>query len=1097
MARSIAILTALAMLAFASAAPAAPTLQLAPATQNAEIRVSVSELDPEQSYWATIVPPDAAPGAYEEFLHVAGAESADLAFSKLPAGVYEIRLHARGNTDPLVARLPLDLTTDPGSDTVAPEPDAVAATRNFAASFGLVGDWEGLYQCPDGNAEITMRLWPGHGDRDYLGTLHVRLITGPDAGNEGEWSVSALYDGRNHNVSITPDLPTKEPRPRYGMATIREAVLSEDGLRLEGGRLMRHGCTNFELARVPVAPPIRAAEEATALTALGFSGEWTGEYACKDGVTRSLTLEFTPEPTTGLMRARWRYVPAQNMNKPWKAEIDYLVSAAPGGAAHLLPLRWGAGRPYRHMATPVSAMIAPDGRTLSAEIRDCGHLRAERVGAPPAQAPAARPFDAEARATLAALDGAWEGIARCGVTEQLVRLELSGTASGTPEGELRHLALTGIDVETRLRLRLTPRPGPVLDAAIAEKLSFKKNGPLLSPAAIAPAGEAAELRLEDPACSPVRLTRVEPVPALNFIAKALPGGQDKVLAMGPQGHRLYYRADLACPALAHWLGAMTETERRVSRAGSQVIDWGGWPAQFTEPAFSDTFGVPWDPISGTAPVGQMLTRLARKGCGGTLPRADALHNALAAAFDPARGGFGRDGHRFRAAVRQAAADAAGLPTLLAELSAADGTALSRLEEGLPERVAGLRASDRVRIETALADRRAALTLAEEDRLLTDLSTGATPATLENLRRVEEILATRPEAKVARVRTMLSPLVEHFAAEALVPGLDPAETEARFAPLRAYPGVARRLDALQEAQVAALRAQAAQLEQRIRNAPQVAALRPLLVEAKALRQAPGGAEPAKRVLAALDARGAALVAQAAASLPSPPASDAPVSGGALAGLKRNALITAFLSGDPMVPYRTSRDETMIYLQRMALVFREYCPAALPANLTTLIAGEFTDLSILTGGREAMAAAGMEAIGKGLEMLLDPGKAMAGAMRTDLIHAEADGDAQTLLHALPCTGPELRKMFVNIRSYVADPSAGIDASALRMGDLCLRALGDGFVTRDRRAYCTCAGEVIERNRDEALQRWLRADPPTRWRLLHVAARPIYAQTRACVP
>jgi hypothetical protein len=267
------------------------------------------------------------------------------------------------------------------------------------------------------------------------------------------------------------------------------------------------------------------------------------------------------------------------------------------------------------------------------------------------------------------------------------------------------------------------------------------------------------------------------------------------------------------------------------------------------------------------------------------------------------------------------------------------------------------------------------------------------------------------------------------------------------------------------------------------------------EAEALAGAAGGAELADRALAALDARAAALVTQAAASLPSPTVEDAPVSGGALGGLKRNALITAFLSGDPSVPYRAPRDGTLIYLQRMALVFREVCPAALPANLSTLIAGEFTDLPALTGGREAMAAAGLEAIGKGLEMLIDPGQAMAEAMRTDSIHAEADGDAQTLLHALPCTGPELREMFSNIQSYVAKPSAGIDASALRMSDLCLRALDDGLTTRDRRAYCTCAGAVVEGSGDEALHRWLRADPPTRWRLLYVAARPVHAQTRAC--
>lgn len=220
----------------------------------------------------------------------------------------------------------------------------------------------------------------------------------------------------------------------------------------------------------------------------------------------------------------------------------------------------------------------------------------------------------------------------------------------------------------------------------------------------------------------------------------------------------------------------------------------------------------------------------------------------------------------------------------------------------------------------------------------------------------------------------------------------------------------------------------------------------------------------------------------------------LSEGALSGLRRNALITAFLTGDPLVPYQADRDSTMLYLQRMARVFREYCPAALPPDLQNRIARHFVDIGALTGSPDQLSELGLQAIADGLEMLADPGSAMAGAMQQDQIFAMADGDAQILLHNLDCTGPDMRRLFENARTYVIDPAKGVPDDRLKMAEICLVALDDGMLMNETRSYCRCAGAQLDRASAE-LQSYLRVDPKSRFRQIAVVDRAIDRSLQSC--
>ncbi|MEM7668647.1 MAG: hypothetical protein AAF317_05770, partial [Pseudomonadota bacterium] len=263
------------------------------------------------------------------------------------------------------------------------------------------------------------------------------------------------------------------------------------------------------------------------------------------------------------------------------------------------------------------------------------------------------------------------------------------------------------------------------------------------------------------------------------------------------------------------------------------------------------------------------------------------------------------------------------------------------------------------------------------------------------------------------------------------------------------------------------------------------------------QDPSSRQFANRVWADYDSRARDLLDEAVSGL-EPSATDdgaAATSGGALAGLHRNELITAFLSGDKETAYKARRDPTLIYVAELSGVFRTYCPAALPPGLSTLIAAQFTNLQALTGSRDEVAREGLKAIAEGLKVLADPGPAMRDAMRRDEIINSATADAQILLNTYPCTGGELRDMFANIADWIKDPALGIPKEQLKLGDVCLAAVGNGIVMRETRDYCGCATQRIQSSRRAGLEQYLRASPQTHWRQINILDRNLNQQLQSC--
>jgi hypothetical protein len=1081
-------------MAAATVASADPELALAPGAgiaPGAPVPVIASDLDAGTVYWVTIVPTGSAAGDYGEFHYVEGAARAEISFDSLPAGGYEVRLHAQGGGDPMVARLALDISAGDG----APRGDVSAATRAFAAAYGLNGDWRGAYVCPDGAADVSLTLWTSYGDGAYDGRLRVALRDGPDAGASGEWTVSAAFSERGRSVGLTPTGAVSEPRTGYGMTQMLEATLSDDGARIDGGTFYRHGCTDFALARVPVPEPTDAAPEAEAGARAGFWGEWSGAYAC-GGVETALDLGFSVNPVTGQLGARWRYRGGEG-RRAFSGEIAHRVVPGPAGAAALYPVRW-IEQPRGHVALPASLRVAPDGRRMQGEVEGCGRLSVARVGGPPAPPDAAALLLSDAARTgLAAMEGAWEGDALCDGATVLARLDLSGLDGGSPEGMFQYVAAGGIDTVTKLRLALTPGADGGLTADVAERLSYKMHGPVHAPVAIAPGDNAVALRFADAACAPASLARaLAPAPlAILREADAPPG---TVFTASADGGALSPAPPAqACEALGAWVAALAPEDSVVERAGRRVLDWAGWPALFADARFEPVFGARYATLAGTPAAGRHLVALVDRNCRD--PRvtgARDLTKVLTAAFGLDRSiDFGTDHHAFRSAALRAAAAAGALPEMLAAVEAipldrAGGPALAALRMTFAPRLVALAPPDRRTVEEALEVRGAAVARAVEDDRLARLASGDTRATLALMLEAEAALAGRAPAEIAEWRARLAPHVAALASGALGPEAS-EETRGRFAPLAVYLSVADRLAALDRGDAAAAAGRLAALVERIGAATSVAALRAPLGEALALQKEDEGA--AARALAAIDRRAQTLVTEVAARLPEPPPAPQPL-GAAPPGVKEAALVGALLSGDRETAYRADRGRGLVYLQRMTAVFREYCPAALPSDIQTVFAAQRMNLDALAAGGDAMAAEGLRMMA---ETIVDiySGQVVRDAIRTEEIFLAADGDAQILLATFGCPSGATQTFFTNARDWVAKPAEGVAAARLRMADMCMAAVDDGLRMRQTVEYCACAGGVLDQALSAEAKKYLRDDPRSRYRDLPIIARHANARIQSC--
>ena len=647
------------------AARAAPEIALATemdAAPDTPITVVANGLEPARSYWITIVPEHAEPGSYEEFHYVEAMAETRLDFTGLPAGDYEIRLHRSGDGDPMVARLALSLGEVAAESAAGP----TASTRAFAAAHGLNGDWTGSYTCADGSADVTLTLWMGAHEGSYQGRMRATLRDGPDAGAMGEWPAYAQHSPRHGTVGLGFEAPLAEPRPQYQMAGLREAALSEEGTRIEGGSFVRHGCTDFSLTRMPIPEPEAAAEAARAMTQRGFFGNWTGAYSCA-GQETALDLEFTRDSVTGRLHADWRYSGGEGRGA-FAGAVRFRVTPASGNAVDLLPLTW-IEQPYRHTASPVVLRAAPDQRRLQGEVAGCGPVEVARVAMPAQPLPSDHGLmPAALREELAGLEGVWEGTTQCGETTTLMRLDIAAMTGENLEADFRYVAAEDVDVATWLRLNLTYGLHSELRVTVAERMAWKQNGPVHVPSAVVPHDPQISARFVNMDCEQVLLSRPVSPAALPLGAPAEDAPAGTVLALADG--RLRPAPDaVACAALGSWAAALTAEERALNRAGSFILGWGGWPALFAGDRFAPVFGAPYPVLAGSPEAGRHVRQLVQRECRAAgLAGAAEMIPVLDAAFGLDRNnGFGSDHHRFRMAADRAQRAADGLPALLAEV----------------------------------------------------------------------------------------------------------------------------------------------------------------------------------------------------------------------------------------------------------------------------------------------------------------------------------------------------------------------------------------------------------------------------------------------
>lgn len=859
-----------------------------------------------------------------------------------------------------------------------------------------------------------------------------------------------------------------------------------------------------------LSPPATASD----LEERGFLGLWRGEYNC-NGWEFGVDLHFTRDRISSDVVLTWTFYPltAGSTVKTGSFSGTVVPSESPSGA-RMTPKAW-IERPSGYSMVSTEFTLETEGQlTGKIDFRGCNDLVAQKIEEPKEADKSEIALDAE---FLNTLSGRWRGEFTCSDTRYIAELQMPRFSSEDVAATLLYRKREQFDTVTNQKIGFHfGGERENIEVHVLERLSYKLNQQTYAPVTIRADADfdVLTVSLDESACSEPVFQRDNPVGPVAILPVPATPSQETLFAPDLRDENRIYLASsrTACDALKGWRAQITDSDARLQRAGSYVTSWGAWPTLFADSKFMPFFGVSYGRIAETPQIANlMIQRLMRKECQQLGDKIDLDPTVVNAAFGVKRTGFGSKFHMFQVAVADMNKDAGLLQELIAEidnvtLDAAGLSVLGGIETQV-QALASLSEADGIEIDQRITERRTEIAMAMDDAFLNAIASGRVTMSFSDVLSAEKIAGSRDGAEKERITNLIKDrLMAIVDAEIIVPSktLDGLGLRSfvdrqreRFEPLQRYRVVSEGFAMLEQRIVEGTERRLAAINESIAATTTIPNLRTAYNAVSSFAQEPGLARFANQAWAAYDSKAESLLNVAVSRLPDRDVSprDRPTTSGAMAGLHRNADITAFLRGDKLAAYQASRQSTLIYVAELANVFRTYCPAALPPRISTLIAGKFVNLNALTGDRDAMALEGWKAIAKGLQVLADPGPAMREALDRDELRTSATADAQILLNALPCTGPELREMFLNIEQWVRDPALGIADEDKNLFDICLDAVGGGLVMRETREYCNCASERIRRSSRAKIERYLRTSPREHWRQVVFLDRRLSRNLQAC--
>ncbi|MEM6496834.1 MAG: hypothetical protein AAF709_08915, partial [Pseudomonadota bacterium] len=850
-------------------------------TQTAErVDVSITGLAPEATYWVTIVPKELELGGYTTFQYLTGSDQATASFDQPDTGqAFEVRLHERSQENTLLASAPLP---SPETETAS---YADSRTRAFAQTYGLSGNWTGKLVCGKGTGQFEVTLRPHFYEDGYLGDLHLTLMDGPGQGATGVWPLTVKYTPDTRGIVLTPDSPLSVPIDGYTIPQIFGTSLSEDGMRVENADVQSHDCTDFSFERVPLPPQEETLATAEALKADGVLGQWQGQYNC--GAETALDLSIDVSPLNGLTLARWNYQGPGA--RAFDGEIEYVVEPSGPGQINLTPLKW-IKHPSRHQAPPVTFNIAPDGAAMQGEIAQCGPVAVNRTGGGNT-APAVVLNEAELGA-LAEYAGRWGGLVQCTGTEHYVELVLPDLTAGNTAAELRYIASQGIDTTTHIVLEAEAHD-PIRLKFVQQRSGKANQDPYL-PTELDLQDSVLNLQLGE-TCETAALRPVKVAPTIT----ALPGAsvQATLLLAAPGTDTAYVAPpEQICERLAEWAGTLSPSEAQMTRAGRRVLDYGGWPVLFTQRYFEPVFGMDYDLLSASPSVGSALINPLRRSCRDLGVDNTHLRAALSLAFGVERNSdtFGSPAQRFRIAIEKAQNEDATYVALADEIAELPASASADQLANLRSRTEGLEVLEKEKSDLIARLDAKALQAAEReaDVFLSALAEGRASPSLQNLLRAAEILQGRD----SQTRTQWVGRLDEVALELATDiGIQSEQSPETLGGLEIFPPIAAALAQAEENRRVAVAEASLVIEKRLAETNRIADLRPVLNDIQQQGNSP-------HLLALYDQTAREVLSNAVNALPPTDRSaiEPALSEGSLAGLRQNALITAFLTGDRVTP-----------------------------------------------------------------------------------------------------------------------------------------------------------------------------------------------------
>jgi hypothetical protein len=189
------------------------------------------------------------------------------------------------------------------------------------------------------------------------------------------------------------------------------------------------------------------------------------------------------------------------------------------------------------------------------------------------------------------------------------------------------------------------------------------------------------------------------------------------------------------------------------------------------------------------------------------------------------------------------------------------------------------------------------------------------------------------------------------------------------------------------------------------------------------------------------------------------------------LKEGKLVLGIYKRDFRAVY-AEKDRTQSYLVEMLRVIGPMCPGSVSADFFRSILKQQMGPDALSDPAKAGLQVLMGMVIDAANASRNPGGWMNDKIKDAEFSGRAQADAWTILRS--CDDPALKTFLANAEAFFTDPTVGVPASELAMGDVCKRAMPENEADYRKEKYCSCAGPVFDQSLGQTEKKFVLLNP-----------------------